>query len=84
VLGVQLSHPSSQALWVAGICRDRVNLGSGVSQVGSELSESVRAASDQGDSIPAAGEATGDGQPKTRTSTDQEKVAVVDRGGATY
>src|ERR1700726_2838339 len=37
LLVVELSHPSSQTFRVAGICRDRVNLGSGVSEAVGEI-----------------------------------------------
>ncbi len=79
-LAVELSHPSSQSCRVAGVCRDRVDLGSSVTQAGSEIAEPVRIASHQGHPIPAVGEATSHGHSKTRPGTDQQKVAVVDRG----
>ena len=73
-----LGHPSSQTFRVARICRDFVNLGSGVNQAVSEITESLRAASHQGHSIAAVGEPTSHGHSETRPSTDEQKVTVVE------
>jgi hypothetical protein len=80
LLVVELGHPSSQTFRIAGIRRDRVNLSSGISQAVSEIAESVHAASYQGHSIAVVGEATSHGHSKSWPGTDQQKVAVVDRG----
>src|ERR1700722_2020034 len=74
LLFVELSHPSSQTLRVAGICRDRVDPGSGVCESVSEIAESVRAASHQGHSITTVGKATSDRHSETRPGTNQQKT----------
>ncbi len=80
MLVVELSHPSAQSFRLAGVCRDRVNLGSGVSQAVNEMAEAICAASNQGHSIAALGEAMRHGHSKTRPGTNQQKMTLVDRG----
>lgn len=48
---VEGAHSGTQAVGVAAVCRDRVNLGAGVSQGVRKLTKTVCAASDQGHSV---------------------------------
>ncbi len=73
LLAVERSHPRSERFGVAGIRRDRVDLGAGVSQAVRQIAEPVRAASDQAHPIAALSEPTGHGYAKTRPGTDQQE-----------
>src|ERR1700676_3518692 len=79
---VEGAYSGTQAVGVARVRRDRVNLGAGVSQGLRKLAESVCAASDQGHSVSPLGESASHRHSKARPGADQQQVTVVDRSGA--
>jgi hypothetical protein len=75
---VEHTHAGAETFGVAGVRRDRVDLGTGVSQGVGELAEAVRAASDQGHPVPSLGEATSYGFSEAGPGADQQQVTPVD------
>jgi hypothetical protein len=70
VSGIELPHPGAQAIGIAGIGRDGVDLGAGTGQGAREIGEAVRAARHQGYPVAARGEAACHGHSKARPRAD--------------
>ncbi len=79
---VEGAYPCTQGVWIAGVCRDRVNLRTGVSQGVRKLTETVFAASDQRHSVSPRGKSASHRHSEARPGADQKQVTVVDRSGA--
>ena len=71
ISGVELPHPGAQALGIAGIGRDGVDLGAGLGQGAGEVAEAVRAARHQGYPVAARREAACHGYAKAGPRADQ-------------
>ena len=72
------TQPNAQVFGVAGIRRDRVDVGTRVRQIAGESPEAVGAAGDQGDSVTALSGPTSHGHSEAGPGADQQQVAAVD------
>jgi hypothetical protein len=77
--GVELTHACAQTFRIAGVCRDRVDVGAGVGQPVGELAEPVGTASEQGDAVATLREATSNGFPEAVPGSNQQQVTSIDR-----
>jgi hypothetical protein len=68
---IELPHPGAQAIGIAGIGHDGVDLGTGIGQGAREVAEAVRVTRHQGYPVAAHGEATCHGHSKARPRADQ-------------